>query len=193
MSERPILFSAPMVRAILAGTKTQTRRAIKPSWSRCLDLSDPDDRNSARAGCPYGRRGDRLWVRETWGLFDRENFGGRAGFGVAWRATHPMPEDGVEWIDGPDDYADRWVASDRWRPSIHMPRWASRITLDVLSVRVERLHDIAEEDAQAEGVEPAHDGSYVNAYSWLWREIHGPGSWAANPWVWRIEVRRVQP
>ena len=145
--ERPIIFSGPMIRAILEGRKTQTRRIVKPN---CLSKLSP-----------YGRTGDRLWVRETWGH---------------------NPE-GPGYVYRSDGDFDMKFHGDRWRPSIHMPRWASRITLEVTGVRVERLQDINEEDALAEGVE--------HAFRSLWESINGPGSWDANPWVWVVEFRRV--
>jgi hypothetical protein len=153
--ERPILFSAPMVRAILDGTKTQTRRIMKT------------------AECKYGKSGDRLWVRETW----QE---------VSWPPTGPRF---VYKADGD-------ASPDRWRPSIHMPRWASRITLEVESVRVERLQECSEADAKAEGCSPLGDDTsqaYRLGYMHLWGQINGPGSWEANPWVWVITFKRIRP
>ena len=175
MKERPILFSAPMVRALLAGTKTQTRRIVKARDLEWMDvhqgLREPD--NAER--CPYGQPGDRLWVRETFGHFERnENFA--PGCEVFYRA------------DGES------LAVERWRPSIHMPRWASRITLEVTGVRVERLQDISEADATAEGVSAIPDEMRRATprcdFQALWQSINGPDSWAANPWVWIVEFRR---
>ena len=179
--ERPILFSAPMVRAILAGTKTQTRRMVNAKWS---------------ARCPYGQPGDRLWVRETW---QAVNGNDRARHIV----THPRPDRG--WLE--------YAATPRldepaykWRPSIFMPRWASRITLEVTGVRVQRLHDISEADARAEGIDfdPGEGGTFhvaglagcgsdsaVDAYRKLWEAINGLRSWAANPWVWVVEFKNA--
>jgi hypothetical protein len=170
MSERPILFNAPMVRAILNGSKTQTRRVAIPKRS-IEPMTDE---------CPYGQRGDRLWVREAWtvNLTGDPKHGG-PGTVPIYRAEHPH-------------------AADRWRPSIHMPRWASRITLEITAVRVERLRNISEADARAEGVTrpvPMLDddpSTYVDAFGDLWASINGPGSWDANPWVWVIEFRRVE-
>ena len=198
MKERPILFSAPMVRAILAGTKTQTRRVAKltasghvkePGGHRRWHPADPD----AAHACPYGQPGDRLWVRETW------------AYGI-----HAMAAKRDE--DGPFVYAADGTTQgrlcDRWRQSIHMPRWASRITLEITSVRVERLHDISEADAIAEGCIQNPNGYYqggphkviglkqmataVRAYRDLWESINGPSSWDANPWIWVVEFRRVE-
>lgn len=208
MKERPILMSAPMVRAILAGTKTQTRRVVK---------GDPFRYNPPRS--PYGMRGDLLWVRETW----RHNATNldearritediASGTAVDYRATYVeqcMRELGCSLED-----AELSDSFEGWRPSIYMPRWASRITLEVTRVRVERLQSIKEADAVAEGIERAEDffgcpcwRSYgdpenanvtfpddpIGSYRSLWESINGPDSWNANPWVWVIEFRRLKP
>lgn len=229
--ERPILFSAPMVRALMAGTKTQTRRAIKPQpyvdaqgnfcWNGSnfgQDFSGPHIQaiasplptsKTGRVRCPYGKRGDRLWVRETWmdlqgtGVEHRSQADGKLQR-YAYGADTP-----------PGSYGDecRKDFGLKWRPSIHMPRWASRITLEVTGVRVERLQDISEADAAAEGIEPIEGsrempgpnhfsvrevGGWANfptaqeAYRYLWESINGPASWDANPWVWVVEFRRVE-
>ena len=177
MKERPILFNAPMVRAILANTKTQTRRVVKARDLEWMDvhqgLREPD--NAER--CPHGQPGDRLWVRETFGHFERnENFA--PGCEVFYRA------------DGES------LAMEPWRPSIHMPRWASRITLEIARVRVERLRACNEADAIAEGAPWAacgapQEGSHKAGFAQLWEQINGHGSWEANPWVWVIEFRRL--
>lgn len=236
MKEHPILFSAPMVRALLDGSKTQTRRVVKPQPpAHVIDFStfhNPKGEGLAHFGfdpvkrelqdwfavCPYGQPGDRLWVREAWGYIDPDNTGedydDDDGPGpvatytpellklgnplrdfwlrrIAYRATWKDPKYGC----GPD-------SPKRWRPSIHMPRWVSRITLEVVSVRVERLQDISEADAQAEGVN-ADDFEYFHnaegtetareSYQCLWEQINGLGSWDANPWVWVVEFRKVTP
>lgn len=209
MKERPILFSTPMVRAILDGRKTQTRR-VAPI--KKLDFRQKDDiltwfisfekavkrvfcsasggcftEEQARAiiasqFCPYGQKGDRLWVRETFGTRGKEVF---------YRATPPLNADGEPYagIAGLD--------GNRWKSSIHMPRAASRITLEVTGVRVERLHGISEADAQAEGVFFAPDHDYKNSFKQgfknIWQSINGPESWDTNPWVWVVEFKRVQP
>lgn len=196
MKERPILFSAPMVRALLAGTKTQTRRIAKPV--RHPDLGnvytpgalvlEHEPQHVIERCCPYGQPGDRLWVRETFGHFERnENF--KPGCDVFFRA------------DG------NCLELEPWRPSIHMPRWASRILLEITDVRVERLQDISREDAQAEGCDHNDPCDHVRhscasigcqgpdyrvGYRQLWEQINGAGSWAANPWVWAITFRRVE-
>ena len=215
MKERPILFSAPMVRAILAGTKTQTRRIVKPhrnddsfvledhgyGWwpyrSEDGESSVMSDGCEYRLPCPYGAIGDQLWVRETlevvpnWGML----------FYVAsgpdeYKITDPRADALIE------KYGDHYHANDGKRiPSIYMPRWASRITLEITNVRVERLQEISEEDAIAEGakpyllpVHPARESlRHVDGYAQLWEQINGPGSWDANPWVWVVCFRRVSP
>jgi len=188
VKERPILFSAPMVRAILSDAKTQTRRVV----------SARHDSYTVPVSCPYGSPGDVLWVRETWGLFDREAIGGEKGYGVAWRATHPSLDDGAEWIDGPVDYPATIKASEKWRPSIHMPRWVCRLRLRVTSVRVERLHDISEADAMAEGVSSPGDDEddYTHAAKFraLWDSINGKRfPWSSGPRVWAISFERIVP
>lgn len=207
MKERPILFSAPMVRAILEGRKTVTRRVVtkfpetvsngydfdpRTGHIYChndylppdcqvvppdYDAFDPREMDS-----PYGEKGDRLWVRETWAPRDSEAF-----------LRHEVAADKIFYRA--DD--ERTLATDgRWRPSIHMPRWASRITLAVRSVRVERLQEITDADVLAEGVTP-HKGpdGHRMAFGTLWECINGkrPGcSWDDNPWVWRIEFSRIE-
>lgn len=193
MKERPILFSSSMVRAILDGSKTQTRRVVKQDREGLLDCEPHPawDAFWQCVACPYGKPGDRLWVRETFAIVPR---------------TAYARSDGVQQTLRPDDdhdaaiYRAGWDRSNggfRWRPSIHMPRWASRILLEIADVRVERLQDISEADAKAEG---AHnhkynglDLAYARAYSDLWESINGPDSWAANPWVWVVEFRRIEP
>lgn len=195
--ERPVIFSGESVRALLAGTKTQTRRLVKgasgafwdhagytPSvdgngvvrwaWSRMA--SAPVGAPTPR--CPFGAPGGRLWVREAWAIG-----GGRTTQYAVYRAS--IVGDGARL---------------KWRSPIHMPRWASRFTLEIVAVRVERLNEISDEDCFAEGLQhavnegpTAGDGSVRGEYRALWESIHGPGSWDANPWVWVIEFRRVEP
>ena len=213
MTERPILFSAPMVRALLDGTKTQTRRVLKPQPAN--DIAPADFPNPAAQGwkssrrhshgattahfCPYGQPGDRLWVRETWQAV-------RGDDRARHICTSPRPDVGwLEYAATPREDEPAY----KWRPSIHMPRWASRIDLEVTGVRVERLQRINEADALAEGIErldsphpgvplyrdyaPGHDStvSPVHSYRTLWEAINGPGSWDANPWAWVVEFRRI--
>lgn len=217
MTEHPILFGGEMVRAILDGRKTQTRRVVKlPPWiihddagsgdaMKLLAAQRPPIGLSSRLGPadgqkhhwrgPFGQPGDRLWVRET------------------WRPVMGMSRSRVEYCCSPsknmvgtnfDQMAELMIQkggvfeglvptgcklSMRWRPSIHMPRWASRLTLEVLSIRVQRLREISEEDAVAEGVVWPM-ASY--AFATLWDRLAKPGTkWDDNPWVWAVEFRRV--
>lgn len=169
MKERPILMSAPMVRAILAGRKSQIRRPYKvkngQSHPKLNDL--PAMQQAARL-CPLGTVGDRLWVRETW----------------AWYGCEYLRDEVVYRADG----MDLPTEFGRWRPSIHMPRWASRVMLEITDVRVERLCKISEADAIAEGF-AGHDP--IAGFADTWNEIYSGLSWANNPWVWVIDFRRV--
>ncbi len=217
MKERPILFSATMIRALLDGTKTQTRRVVK--WrglepglnlqfsglsverhgSNYVLTSPTRDSHAYRSipqPCPYGQPGDRLWVRETFAEHPRFA-------DVAYRA------DGEEFED-----SDGFLWEPKWRPSIHMPRKLSRIVLEVTEVTVQRLEDITDDDAVDEGIRPLplqesavlpwwtadvsagpklHARTPVAAYGKLWESINGEGSWYTNPWVWCISFRRVTP
>lgn len=221
--ERPILFSGPMVRAILDGRKTQTRRIVKPqpdenglSFMPNAPLDWRDDVHGEwhpwKGETPNGDswRGrvqcwpeDRLWVRES---FMRVGWDAvQSTMDVRYRA-----DDERRTIAVPRSVD--LVAQMKWKPSIHMPRWASRITLEVTGVRVERLQDISEEDAIAEGVECWEERGYDDAqdfyrnyhtggdlftakasYRTLWESINGPGSWERNDWVWVIEFKRIEP
>lgn len=182
MNEHPILFSTEMVRAILDGRKTMTRRIIKRGvvgrmmsgdqilWPYIYDKQG----KSVAVPCPYGQPGDLLWVREAWKLSPRGN--------ALYRADPAL---------GPDSY------EKGWRPSIHMPRWASRINLEVTGVRVERVQDISEDDAIAEGMEivPVGTATWTNrqSFSILWDKINAKRShsWDSNPWVWVVEFKRT--
>jgi hypothetical protein len=224
-----MLFSAPMVRALLAGTKTQTRRAAKlphmnplgkwepflfggPDGGRTKDgktiparMTLAHSRTGEIIGCPLAAPGDRLWVRESFAIVPR----------TAYRCS-----EGVQQTLRPDDdhdaalYREGWTRSRSgfsWRPSIHMPRWASRILLDVTGVRVERLQDISEADCWAEGIAET-DGLFTTtqhidmanrigcciddakpSYALLWESINGPGSWDLSPFVWAVEFKRITP
>ena len=188
-----------MVRALLDGRKTQTRRIVKnPDYYGCLTGDCPhtlqEECNQALTeASPYGQPGDRLWVRET----HRIN-GTMGGPRVTYRA------DNAERFPKAPDTSSAWIADDNhWRPSIFMPHWASRITLELTGVRVECLRDISEEDALAEGVEPYTPGPTgmargepqempSAAYRTLWEQINGAGSWDKNPpWVWVLTFRRL--
>lgn len=200
--ERPILFSGAMVRALLAGKKTQTRRVIKPPPDHVHAESQVGvtwamryrDAVYARA-CPFGRPGDRLWVRESWAQYGVEN--------PRW----VYKADRLPWVE--DRESNRQLAIARWRPSIHMPRLASRILLEVTGVRVERVQSISEEDAVAEGSCIRHDynpthhviagaplppGGPRACFMAAWEELNGKRGfgWAASPWVWVVEFERVE-
>jgi hypothetical protein len=207
--ERPILMSGPMVVACLEDRKTRTRRALKvqppagtvrfdpwldfdDEWQyergRPLWASTEADGTRRRYGCPYGKPGDRLWVRETWQDYCPTWDGAWCGCGSEEmiRATHRP----VYRADNPDPQPTRW------RPAIHMPRWASRITLEITAVRVERLQDISEADALAEGVAlAAYDEYATEAFARLWDGINAKRGfgWAMNPYVWVLDFRRVEP
>lgn len=258
MKERPILFSAPMVRAILEGRKTQTRRVVNPqpengtalgflikmpnASGSCAHFHRVDEQGihgqELTVHCPFGQPGDRLWVREAWriGAWDCDIGGIAVDYCDAQRREWLIPfatktEEPHEvferlWIDCCDELAAKGIQHDsdgrynwkagesplRWRPSIHMPRWASRINLEITGVRVERLNDISEADALAEGIEsltgdktiyhwdfpnprPNHAvsgyKSATAAYKELWSDIYGRESLDGNPWVWVVEFRRV--
>ena len=187
MKERPILFSAPMVRAILDGSKSQTRRVVKQDRDGLLDCKPTPawDAFWQCVACPYGKPGDRLWVRETWSA-------------DAWfdgHAPNDIPDSAyIAYAAGRRAVA--WPAAmGKVRPSIHMPRWASRILLEVTDVRVERAQDISDRDARDEGAEQIGDceGAYVAGFRRLWESINGADSWSANPWVWVVEFRRIEP
>jgi len=223
--ERPILFSAPMVRAILDGRKTQTRRAFNASTLKLMKLAadagevsyfasegclNKNDQEYVASFCPYGKPGDRLWVRETWqhsnfplGPYDDSCT-------VFYRADY------LDDPHGPDGEKSAEGKYRTWIPSIHMYRSASRILLEVADVRVERLQEMEgqtafESDALKEGINSIHhgDGDYYysafrsepdphnwgdpfDAFRELWESINGADSWAANPWVWVVEFKRVQ-
>lgn len=180
--EHPILFSAPMVKALLEGRKTQTRRPLKPQPENCQvrqEIGDPR--------CPFGSVGDRLWVRETYKIvpaaaikcgdvgaispFDRNN-------AAVYRCGCDRVPDGTPWM-----------------PSIFMPRWASRIQLEILEINIQKLQRITELQAKAEGATPiCCSESYRDAFRRLWDGLHKPyglAGWDANPWVWAIEFKRI--
>lgn len=188
--ERPLIFSAPMIRAILDGSKTQTRRIVKHEirgpnppnppglfdhyirgkWVGAHKAGDP--KSGALSLCPYGVAGDRLWVRETFAQYAFRNRAPR----IVYRADNEL-----HGFKG-------------WKPSIFMPRKLARIWLEITGVRVERLQEISEPDAFAEGC-IQHDGEFgklaTERYSELWDSLHGKGAWKLNPWVFVIEFRRM--
>lgn len=226
--ERPILFSGPMVRAILEGRKTMTRRVVKPQPPKgvtdivrlCSEFVAAYPNRKAikpfdyTATCPYGQPGDRLWVRETWrvGAWSEEG-----KIAVDYKADGYCRR---EWLTVDDEnlFARLWQQSTddaiaaigqreryewnpgsspcRWRPSIHMPRWASRLTLEILSVRVERVQDIRDDDAEREGVDTTNasiPGYCRERFRRLWDSINAASGygWDANPLVWVVEFRRL--
>lgn len=213
MKERPILFSAPMVQAILAGNKTQTRRVVKMPDYGAWDFKDlcwpksgfpkhqlenfgalfradksrwiADDKPfHGFSVCPYGQIGDQLWVRET--------------FSASYKTEEHCRKYGeIHYRADCDEFREEMLSLS-WTPSIHMPRWASRIQLEITNIRVERLQDISEADAWKEGVDteealqiPASCGASA-VFSRLWESINGHESWDLNPWVWVIEFKRVE-
>lgn len=199
MKERPILFSGEMVRAILEDRKTQTRRPMKCQLPKddggtatCISGRTMHQElvHQAIENNPFGQPGDRLWVRETWGIVPILDCNSDR---VAYRSDYSQAC-GEDQVIAP--------VPKRWRPSIHMPRWASRLTLEITAVRVERLQDISEEDAKAEGCNGDCPIGYIPAYekaplayhfAQVWDACYGTESWSANPWVWVIEFRRVKP
>lgn len=238
MTERGMIFNSEMVRAILDGRKTQTRREVKLNldiaclattydWAASLaanhyqGLTEEQIQQKAESLrgvihpvilgngqmvsiiCPHGKPGDRIWVRETFCPVDDTQYGGEKW--VDYRATpkfeasHP-----AGWDSAPND-----AEALKWRPSIHMPRWASRILLEITNVGVQRLQDISSGDAVREGIcQLPASGRYClspgdqyfggashsakEVYSWLWSSIYGEESWKANPWVWVIEFKRIE-
>lgn len=224
MKERGMIFNAEMVRAILDGRKTQTRRimTVQPEssefglryiaesslakevgmyfWSQS-DACGMKARSKPFA-CPYGKPSDRIWVREAFRVHSRATDVATLVYKASERnswteQTHRVP---VAVCNKP-------ATPEKWTPSLHMPRWASRILLEITDVRVERLNAISEEDARAEGIidggclncgEPEPCGcanpepDATDAFAYLWQSIYGQESWNANPWVWVIEFERVE-
>lgn len=180
MKERGVIFNAEMVRAILDGRKTQTRRIMKvqPDEDGLAKVTNGPwvDTSERVYKCPFGEVGDRLWVREAWARYNID----QDSHDMAYRAT--TPED--------------WPEEGRWRPSIHMPRWASRVTLEITGVRVERIASISNEDAGKEGypANPEPYGGDMDKWLWfrqLWNGIYPDNSFKHNPWVWVIEFKRI--
>lgn len=219
MKVKPILFNGPMIRALLDGRKTQTRRIIKPqpkgiddmdSGTVCLAWQD----GFVDVNCPYGKVGDRLWVRETH-TFETNQLISDPSYTPPHNDGRPVlwtdcPEWGRFWTQPHYRATDEELELDydgdgpecRWTPSIHMRRWASRITLEITDIRVERLQDISEEDALSEGVLCPTTGTEFEApvsadyksgpktwFAMLWSKINGIDSWRENPWVWVVEFK----
>ncbi|EHE8113918.1 hypothetical protein J0R36_003651 [Salmonella enterica subsp. enterica serovar Adjame] len=211
MSERGMIFNAEMVNAILSGRKTQTRRPIKWKQTRFTEIAERDDgslwpwaEDCERGGdiwfaCPYGEIGDRIWVRETWQVIhDHIDESSHVEYRT-YAPSIPKEKDRYWHTVYAEHFGDE-SREDRgfpWRPAIHMPRWASRITLEITDVRVERLRDLSEEDAKSEGIIPSAGGvlpgwEYRINFRDLWMDIYGTDNWEANPWVWVIEFKRVE-
>ncbi|NBN86017.1 hypothetical protein [Proteus sp. G2300] len=192
MKERGIIFNAEMVKAILDGRKTQTRRIVKNVMlDNGIWLKKPTKTRSGTTThvldapkhnlCPLGKIGDRLYVREAFkaGVCTEST--------IAYKATHK-----------PSDLEEGWYEEIKWTPSIHMPRRYSRITLEITNIRVERLNDISNDDAKSEGCWYGRGGGTPDKaltpsdqFPTLWEEIYGDGSWSSNPWVWVIEFKRI--
>lgn len=247
MKERGMIFNGEMVRALLDGRKTQTRRIMKPQPGPCprgghwwpsnvfkTMLHVEEEMQNDKGGwgglvgdaCPFGDVGDRIWVRETWATLGNEDGccvdwegnlckGDERSAARIYRAScEQRPGDYGLWSIPDDAYWKPHTKEHKfegaWRPSIHMPRWASRITLEITDVRVERLNAISEEDAEAEGIdmEALYDSqdcydciadhnmtgrpTVTGAFKYLWESIYGEESWKANSWVWVIEFKRVE-
>ena len=243
MTERGMIFNGEMVRAILDGRKTQTRRIMKPQPEPCprgghwwpsnafkTMLHVEEEMQNGKGGwgglvgdaCPFGDVGDRIWVRETWATLGNED-----GCCVDWEGNlckvdersaariyrascEQRPGDYGLWSIPDDTYWKPHTKEHKfegaWRPSIHMPRWASRILLEITDVRVERLNAINEHDAQAEGVAKLRGGFWKHyqpgwtqhqlsargSFVTLWKSIYGDESWNSNPWVWVIKFKRIE-
>ena len=222
MKERPILFSGPMVRAILSGTKTQTRRILKLKWGFDLEERDdgtlwpwaehPDCDDDVWMPCPQGEIGDRLWVRESGAMHPfaapedpaqpwlfRHDVQATASLGHYWVQRTRAPGASYSAECTREQFLRHACA--KVVPSIHMPRWASRISLEITALRAESLQDISDQDAAAEGVATwapgalSPDSLYADPsdqFRWLWCSINGPDSWDANPWVWVVEFERAK-
>lgn len=226
----PTIFSGPMVLSILSGIKSQTRRIIKPEWLRCLDLEDTDDQIKALSMCPYGKPGDQLWVRETWkigsfmegepvtfqyradGKEAEENRFARAPENtikyedwyerICYQSSDQLLSMGWSKMDRDGCYEWEWGKSPLpWRSPIFMPRWASRITQEIISIKIQRLNEMTDTDAREEGA-PASislgwDGnrvrSYLESFIDIWDKLNADRGygWIDNPYVWVINFKMV--
>ncbi|UQY33550.1 hypothetical protein K8U54_17760 [Pseudomonas fulva] len=233
IKERPILFSGPMVRAILDGRKTVKRRAMKVQphdgasvTVERFNTTVTDRQGNQDAGpevfgawwsdgecsltCPYGQPGDRLWVRETWSVEMLAGYSEEGGYSSEYELRY-RADDSEREISVAAGEPDPWInlydsQRGEWRPSIHMPRAACRILLEVTDVRVERLQDITGDQAEAEGGDSAmcrqfletspsrHEckEAVIHGFAGLWASINGDDSWHANPWVWLVEFKRIE-
>ncbi|EMA2496978.1 MULTISPECIES: hypothetical protein [Enterobacteriaceae] len=226
MSERGMIFNAEMVRALLDGRKTQTRRPIKWKQTRFTEIGEREDgskwpwsEDAEHAcdfwhPCPFGAVGDRIWVREAFRVHSRATDVATLVYKASERNSWTEQTRRV-----PVAVCNKPATPEKWTPSLHMPRWASRILLEITGVRVERLNAISPEDAESEGLErtnftgfgdepglPSYPEPDVyfdplkkqwkeyppEAFAGLWESIYGEGSWKANPWVWVIEFKRVE-
>ena len=237
MKERGMIFNAEMVRALLSGRKTQTRRIMKPQPEPCprgghwwpsnvfkTMLHVEEEMQNGKGGwgglvgdaCPFGDVGDRIWVREAYRFPASLDDVSPTGVGEMAVATGYRKPWAPTFYEFTGTFSDGWKGFEtspkvsdagKLRPSIHMPRWASRILLEITDVRVERLNAISEEDARAEGIidggclncgEPEPCGcanpepDATDAFAYLWQSIYGQENWNANPWVWVIEFKRVE-
>lgn len=214
MTERGMIFNGEMVRALLSGRKTQTRRPIKWKQSRFTEIGEREDgskwpwsEDAEHAcdfwhPCPFGAVGDRIWVREAFRVHSRATDVATLVYKASERNSWTEQTRRV-----PVAVCNKPATPEKWTPSLHMPRWASRILLEITDVRVERLNAISEEDARAEGIidggclncgEPEPCGcanpepDATDAFAYLWQSIYGQENWNANPWVWVIEFKRVE-
>lgn len=220
MKETGLIFKAPLVRAILEGRKTQTRRIAKPVrhpdlgnvYSPGALVLEHEPQHVINRACPYGQPGDRIYVRETWNWFDpqaipAERAGQRAPF-TGRQGSRQIPWVTAYAADGPLPYPG-YYGKEHWRPSIHMPKWAARIWLEITGVRVEQLQEISEKDAVAEGIERTEDffgcpcwrdysepegpdasacpDDPIGSFRTLWESTGG--DWDANPWVWVVDFK----
>ncbi|HBV9586600.1 TPA: hypothetical protein MIQ51_23330 [Klebsiella pneumoniae] len=215
ISERGMIFNAEMVRALLDGRKTQTRRPIKWKQTRFTEIGEREDgskwpwsEDAEHAcdfwhPCPFGAVGDRIWVREAFRVHSRATDVATLVYKASERNSWTEQTRRV-----PVAVCNKPATPEKWTPSLHMPRWASRILLEITDVRVERLNAISEEDATAEGVPPAgsllpdYPGTFLTpkgdfatakvAFQRLWESIYGEESWKANGWVWVISFKRIE-
>lgn len=200
MKEKPIIFTGDMVKAILEGRKSMTRRPLKPQPK----VHEWQGKKFIAEKCPYGVPGDRLWVRETWALI----FNGEDCLHSEDEDPCPCEACHIEYrTDTNSKYPAGWEEDEarsnddapKWRPSIHMSRWASRITLEITNVRVERLQEITEEDANLEGVDwyaienkLCNVGRCQQAFQRLWDSMYtNLNLWSCNPWIWVISFKRI--
>ena len=198
--EKGLIFNSEMVRALLDGRKTQTRRPIKWKQTRFTEIGEREDgskwpwsEDAEHAcdfwhPCPFGAVGDRIWVREAFRVHSRATDVATLVYKASERNSWTEQTRRV-----PVAVCNKPATPEKWTPSLHMPRWASRILLEITGVRVERLRSMSQDDARAEGVIAASGPMEAGlAFRELWDSIYGEESWKANPWVWVIEFKRVE-